>query len=84
MEEIVEDRNVALIMVYTSWFPEMIPEAWIEAGSWTIPDNVVAGDETVHFFAPSEAGIGSLSEELKQFDNKLPEDVVRKLNFTRP
>ena len=72
---LVSKDDVAIIMIYKSWFPGQIPPQWIEVGDWQIADNVVCGDDTVTFFVPDPAMEQEAVANLKEFANDLPVTV---------
>ena len=67
--------------MYDSWFFEengsIIPSEWIKAGSWSISNNVIAGDDTISFYAINTKESEILSLNLKQFSSQLPETVLQ-------
>ncbi len=46
----VETRGVRVAIFYEKWFPEL-RDRWRRVGRWTIPDNLIAGDSVISFFA---------------------------------
>jgi hypothetical protein len=70
--------GVKIAIVYDSWYAGEIgglPRNWVWVGQWTVPDNVVAGGDTISFYAVDEAETASLIEKLKDFSPFLPRGV---------
>ena len=70
--------GVKIAIVYDSWYGGEIgglPRDWVWVGQWTVPDNVVAGGDTISIYAVDEAETASLIEKLKDFSPFLPSGV---------
>ena len=67
-------------IIYPEWaklqYGGPLPE-WIRVGWWTIPHNLVCGEENVSFFATSSARVPKLVSALQQFSATLPKDVAQ-------
>ena len=74
MQEITNRNDVAVIMIYRNWFPD-IPDDWIKVGSWQIVNNVVCGGDKVTFYATSENKRRELFNNLMEFSTTLPGTV---------
>ena len=74
-----EQRRVRIAIAYRDWLPApaVLPQEWIEVGTWTIPDNVVCGDATVYFLATSAGEAISLESALRAFAPRLPSEVAQ-------
>lgn len=76
---LVAEQESTIAIVYDEWFgwenPTAIPEGWVKVGSWTIANNVVAGDDTVTFYATTPAGAPRLAANLRDFASQLPDTV---------
>lgn len=74
----VREHGVHVVVVYTSWFQgkSSLPDEWVLAGTWTIPNNVVCGSDTVSFFAIEPSDAGRLLAQLRLFSAELPKGVV--------
>ncbi|MEO8512184.1 MAG: hypothetical protein ABI543_01360 [Ignavibacteria bacterium] len=74
-----EKYNVKIAIVYDSWFKDgdksELPGEWLKAGTWTIENNVIAGDSVVSFYAVNDKELAKLSESLKDFQVQLPKGV---------
>ncbi len=77
LASLVRRHEVEIILVYDAWFEGQIPAEWIPLGRWQIQDNVVAGDDAVSFYVPSERWLGKALDCLRAFDARLPADVSR-------
>lgn len=77
IREITQRRDVKIALVYDSWFHDQaaLPEEWIKAGTFTIQNNVICGDESVAFFAVDPAEEEQLRHNLREFSKELPEGV---------
>ena len=73
---IARERGVSIAMVYPSFTRNKIPSDWQEVATWTIPDNFICAGETVAFYAVSNQAKHELRNQLKAFDEELP-DAVR-------
>lgn len=65
-------KNGKIAIIYDIW---KIPPNWIKVGQWTIPNNIICGDDTISFYAINENETTKLIENLKNFSLKLPKDV---------
>lgn len=87
IERLVAESGAACAVVYNSWFDKYggLPADWIACARWTIPHNVVCGDDDVFFYAFDEAGAAALRKHLDEFVPELPpEVVVTSLNDAQP
>jgi hypothetical protein len=82
-EAFARERGVKIAMIYESWYRPGTatgpPEQWIRVGSWTIPDNKVAGSAQVSFYATSPAEAERLEQQLREFAPTLPPRVMVEL-----
>jgi hypothetical protein len=65
-------------MVYDTWYATEIgglPRDWVWVGQWTLPDNVVAGGDTVSIYAVDESETVPLMQKLQDFSPLLPKGV---------
>ncbi|HNX27360.1 MAG TPA: hypothetical protein PKK48_08125, partial [Phycisphaerae bacterium] len=71
--------DVEIAIVYDKWFAADniggLPWQWIKIGQWQIPDNVIAGDDTVSFYCPEASEVERAVRNLRQFSGTLPADV---------
>lgn len=75
MQELTTNYHVDIVIIYDSWFRDLIPSAWVKIATWEIPNNIVAGDRTVTFYAPSTEKEAIVRDKLIQFSPHLPPDV---------
>jgi hypothetical protein len=72
--------DIKIAIVYDSWFLEtegsIIPGEWIKTGTWQIMNNVIAGDDTVSFYAVNVKEAEILQKYLKEFSSELPVSAV--------
>ena len=59
-----------------------IPSQWTKVGEWKIKYNVVAGDDTVSFWAVDSDEIAELIKNLQEFSDYLPHTVKESGNYT--
>ncbi len=88
--ELARRRGCRVALVYDSWFlpggkagirrgmTGGLPESWIRAGEWTVPEKVVVADTTVSIYAVSPAELTELCAHLREFSVKLPRDVKQR------
>jgi hypothetical protein len=69
--------GVKVALVYDSWYTPLggLPRDWVWVGQWTLPDNVVAGGETVSIYAVDESETIPLMQKLQNFSPLLPKEV---------
>lgn len=79
IQELADERQVEIAIVYDSWFRGRIPPSWRPAGTWTIPDNVVNGSDTVTFYAVRSDALPQLRMHLQEFSRELPDSVRARL-----
>ncbi len=71
----VEARGVRVAIFYEKWFPEL-RRRWRRVGRWTIPDNLIAGDSVISFFAVDSTEYPRLRQAFLQFSrDSLPPGV---------
>lgn len=69
-----------IAIAYEHWDfenPGGLPPEWQKIGSWTMPNNVVCGSDTVYFFAIDRAQARRLRMALADFRKQLPGEVVQ-------
>jgi hypothetical protein len=78
LERVVREHHVEVVAIYDSWFAGMIPPTWTRVGTWrlTARDRVTVGGLKVAFYAPSTALVGRLDAALREFEPRLPRDVI--------
>jgi hypothetical protein len=83
INQLAREANTRIAIIYQSWFVDFdsgmnqIPPQWVLVGTWTIPHNVIAGDDTVSIFAVDPTEAPRLTKSLKEFSSQLPADVVQ-------
>lgn len=84
---LTKSKRTRIAIVYDEWFLRDgiggIPSQWIRVGQWKIRNNVVAGGNTVSFYAVDDAEEGRLSANLKLFASKLPMNVEQAGKYTK-
>jgi hypothetical protein len=76
LEALVRSDNVRAVAIYEKVFAPIIPRSWILVGEWTIADNVAVSENTVGFFAPTDADAIRLRKALDDYAPLLPKAVV--------
>lgn len=68
-------QNIQLAILYDRWFPRGFFHNWKKVASWRIQNNVIAGDDSVSFFAVDTANIKPLIQHLHEYEKGLPDGV---------
>jgi predicted cobalt transporter CbtA len=74
------EAGVKVAIVYDSWYAREIgglPREWVGVGQWVLPDNVVAGGDTVSFYAVDESETAPLMQKLQDFSPYMPKGVMQ-------
>jgi hypothetical protein len=69
-----------IAIVYDLWFAGEVgglPAEWVRVGQWTIRNNVIAGGDTVSFYALDPSEVSHLIQCLREFSLRLPRDVIQ-------
>jgi hypothetical protein len=69
-----------MAILYEDWFAGQVgglPAEWVRVGQWTIRNNVIAGGNTVSFYALDPSEVSRLSQCLWEFSVRLPQDVIQ-------
>jgi hypothetical protein len=69
-----------MAILYDHWFAGEVgslPAEWVRVGQWTIRHNVIAGGNTVSFYAVDPSEVSHLSQCLREFSARLPQDVIQ-------
>jgi hypothetical protein len=81
IDELAERARVRIAVVYDAWFDRDatggLPERWEPVERWTIARNLVAGEDTVTFYAVAPGERATLEASLHAFAAKLPLSVRR-------
>jgi len=77
IRSLLAQRNIKIVVVGNHWLaPDGgLPQEWIRAGQWKIPNNIVCGSNTVSFYAVTVSEKDDLIKKLKLFSSFLPSDV---------
>jgi hypothetical protein len=80
VEDLANSKNAAIAVIYDEWFTHgflmnSLPTSWLRAGSWKIHNNVVAGSDTVSFYALRAEALPGLVANLRAYASQLPADV---------
>lgn len=70
-----------IAVMYAGWWKEAIPSSWRLTGTWTVPEKVTVGDQTVEFFALEPSAFEPLAFNLIAFQNELPDGVEVKVFY---
>lgn len=77
-------RQADVVIIYTAWFPAGLPDTWQAVGEWTIPENLICGDDTVTFLAPRADLAAALRANLRAFAPHLPAPVQQRGTYLTP
>lgn len=77
--QLSREAGATAAVLYDGWFRRFggLPEQWIAAGRWTIPNNVVCGGDTVTFYAVDPSAAPELRANLSRFAAALPPPVLQ-------
>ncbi|MGO8788992.1 MAG: hypothetical protein ACLQVL_16625 [Terriglobia bacterium] len=73
-----QQAQVKIAIIYDAWFAGVVPPEWVRVGTWTIRNNLVAGNDTVSFYAVDPAEAAHLVQCLRDFSVQLPSDVIQR------
>lgn len=82
VRDIVIRRGVKIALVYGLWFQSGylatsgVPKEWVKVAEWRIQDNVVAGSDTVSFYAVGPGEEANLAASVAGFAPQLPDTVL--------
>ncbi len=68
-------QGARIAIVYDTWFPDSLLKRWQKAGTWQVQNNVILGDDEVHFYAIDPAAAPALRKNLEAYQSKLPQTV---------
>jgi hypothetical protein len=81
LQNVAASRNINIAILYDIWFSDgeksFVPAEWIKVGEWKIQGEVLAGDNTISFYAVNKQEAGLLSENLSAFSGELPGTVIQ-------
>jgi hypothetical protein len=78
LDSLSRQKNVKLAVIYDSWFNNEFVHRWKKIATWGIHNNVVCGDDTVSFYAIDTTITPMLTRDLREYQTRLPADVVVK------
>jgi len=81
LDSLSRASHVRVAIVYDSWFDTALLHRWTRVGTWTIPDNVICGDETVSWYTLDPAYADTLRGQLQEYGSALPREV--KISYPR-
>jgi hypothetical protein len=73
-------HRAQVVLIYRSWFSHLLPQDWLEVGSWRAPEQVVVAHRVVSFYALDRAGHDRLLQSLRTFQSEMPGDVEVRLH----
>jgi hypothetical protein len=81
LNDVAGSRNVNIAILYDIWFSDgersYIPSKWLKVGEWTIQGEVLAGDNTISFYAVTEPDKEKLIKNLVMYSGELPKSVIQ-------
>jgi hypothetical protein len=75
-----KQAGARIAIVYDYWYAGEVgglPAEWVRVGQWTIRNNVIAGGDTVAFYALDPSEVSHLIQCLREFSLRLPRDVIQ-------
>jgi len=75
-----KQAGARIAIVYDHWFAGEVgglPGEWVRVGRWTIQNNVIAGGDTVSFYALDSSEVSHLIQCLREFSLRLPRGVIQ-------
>jgi hypothetical protein len=76
IKKIANEKQCKIAIIYKDAFVDYIPETWIEAGTWTIKNNLGCYMDKVTFYAINDYDYLELLANLDAFKSKLPTSVI--------
>ena len=75
LDSLCRAKQVEIAIIYDSWFSDSLIRRWNKGATWQIQNNVICGDSKVSFYSLNPSSKNKLQQELKEFENKLPQSV---------
>lgn len=79
IEALIEKKKIGMVMIYDSWFKDIVPKKWIKVASlqtsW-----VTAGGSSVEFYVTSKVELNEVRKLLSEFEMSLPPGAKLKYN----
>jgi len=82
IDRLVRQKNVDLIVIYPSWYEDLLPQSWIPIGNWVIEENVVCGSDLVEFYAINPSQVNTILQNLISFSHLLPRTIKQSGMYT--
>jgi hypothetical protein len=76
LDSFSRNRGATIAIIYDSWFDNAFTTRWRKLATWQIQNNVIAGDDTVSFYAIDSSMAGKMLEDLHSFSGQLPQGVT--------
>jgi len=77
IQRLAKENGTPIAIIYDSWFLGAVPPNWVRVGRWTIPSNVIAGSDTVSFYATDPSEAPHLAGCLRDIAPRLPHEVFQ-------
>jgi hypothetical protein len=77
---LARQAGARIAIVYDDWYAGEVgglPVEWVRVGRWTIRNNVIAGEDTVSFYALDSSEVSHLIQCLWEFSLRLPHEVIQ-------
>jgi hypothetical protein len=75
LDSLCRSKQVAMGIIYDTWFPDSLTKRWNKVASWQIQNNVICGDDSVSFYSLQPFSQDILRQRLKEFEPQLPGSV---------
>ena len=72
LRELIQRKNIKIIVVYEDWFPPDLWLKWIKLATWRINNNIICGGSEVSFYVTDSTFASPLLTNLKAFGAHLP------------
>lgn len=87
LREAAHSQNIDIAIVYDAWFSDgnssLIPREWVRVGQWGITNNIIAGGDTISFYAVDINKQNNLFHNLESFSQELPPAVIQTGDYTK-
>lgn len=87
IDELCQTGNTGIALIYDEWYDEYggVPPSWVKVGNWKVTGpSIVLGGLTVSFYAVDTTEINALSDNLKSFSHRLPNDIDQSGLYMKP
>jgi len=76
LSNLAQTHHTELAIIYDVKYVGRVPDEWIRIAQWTIPEVIIAGDNTVSFYAINPDITDTLRDNLDAYTELLPDGVI--------